>query len=330
MRSSPAARTIGVLAAAVFAVSLPAVAHAAGADTPAVDVVPAGMHAGEPNGGLWFVHRLEAGAHGHGAAMLINPARVPQMVHLYARAVDFSPTGVASVSDDAAAGVATWVHFARTSVVVPPSARVTVGYDVSVPVNADPGDHTGAIVAESGPLVSGRVTVVKRIATRFYVTVPGRVVVAFALGKLTHALRSPLWPHSIDAQVPVVNTGTIRFTPHVTVDGTVASGSSLVLAHSIEPFAAKVHVPWWGGHVRLRVVATADGEHPQVLTTSFWVIPWLLVAALLVVLGAVVHATSYVVRRVRHRRREERALRERLAELEQALPTMQDGASVSR
>jgi len=326
MTSRPIVRTAAALAAAVAVVCLPAAAFADGADTPAVDVVPATTHVTDPNGGLWFVHQLAPGAHGHGSAVLINAAAVPQVVHLYARAVEFAPSGAASVSNDANAGIASWVHFATPTVTVPPSTRLPVSYDVTVPVDADPGDHTGAIVAESGPLHAGQVTVIKRIATRFYVTVPGPVVVAFHLDHLRHTLSNPLWPHSVGTSVTVVNTGTIRFTPHVTINGHVASGSTLVLAHSIEPYAVKLHVPWYGGHVRLRVAAAADGGHKQVLTKSFWVIPWLLLAIALIVIGAFVHAVTFAVRRWRRRRDEERALRERLAQLEAAVPAQREQA----
>jgi hypothetical protein len=326
MTSRPIARTVAALAAAVAVVCVPGAALADGADTPAVDVLPGNTHATDPNGGLWFVHRLDAGAHGEGTALLINPAAVPQVVHLYARGVDFSPSGAASVSNDAGAGIASWVHFATPTVTVPPSTRMPVSYDVTVPADADPGDHTGAIVAESGALHAGHVTVIKRIATRFYVTVPGPVVVAFRLDHLRHSLSSPLWPHSVGAAATVVNTGTIRFTPHVTINGHVASGSTLALAHSIEPYTVKLHVPWYGGHLHLRVVATANGGHQQVLTKSFWVIPWVLLAIALIAIGAFVHVVSFIVRRWRRRRAEDRALRERLAQLEAAVPAQREHA----
>jgi len=88
----------------------------------------------------------------------------------------------------------------------------------------------------------------------------------------------------------------------------------------------KLHVPWYGGHVRLRVAAAADGGHKQVLTKSFWVIPWLLLAIALIVIGAFVHAVTFAVRRWRRRRDEERALRERLAQLEAAVPAQREQA----
>jgi hypothetical protein len=208
---------------------------------------------------------------------------------------------------------------------VPALGHVQVAFDVTVPVDAEPGDHTGVLVAESGPLTNGRLTVIRRIATRLYVTVPGRVVVGFRLGHLTHRVGSPLWPTHGKVVVSLTNTGNIRFAPSVMVNGGHAVGAGLVLARSAEPYVASVHVPWWGGRVHLRVVATADGQR-KTLTATFWVIPWLLLALLLAGAGVGVHVGRIVRAKVRAWRAEQRAMRQRLAELEVQVPAQRDAA----
>jgi hypothetical protein len=295
-----------------------AVALAAGSpDVPAVDIVPVGTTHQDPNQGLWFVLRMTPGAVVHGEASLINPADVAQTVTVFARELDFNDTGTPALSADPAAGIGSWVGFDRRTVTVPAQQRVEIGYTVEAPADAEPGDHTGVLVAQSSPVAIGEhLQLVKRIATRFYVTVPGKAVVGYALRALQTHVDNRLWPGSENAQVSVVNTGNIRFVPDVHVNGKPAAGSHLVLTRSVEVYRSAVHVPWYGGPVHVRVTATANGGLPQTLTRTVWVVPWALLAVVLVAIALFVHALVFGRRRWRRHRAAQLAMRAQLAELQ--------------
>jgi hypothetical protein len=314
-------RAAAVMAAACAAfISLsPATALAATRtrDVPAVDIVPVNTTTHDPNQGLWFVYKLGHGAATHGQAQLINPADVPQVVTLYPRQLDFADNGTPSLSPDITAGIGSWVHFDQQTVTVPPQQRLVVGYTVNVPADAEPGDHTGALVAQSAPAnVGGRFQLLKRIATRFYVTVPGKVVVAYDLRSLQNKLDNVLWPGDEDVSVSLANTGNIRFTPDVTISGKHAIGSTIVLARSVEVYRTHVSVPWYGGPVHIKVTATANGADRKTLVKTVWVIPWALIAIAVVSLVALVHLVSFIRRRWRRWRQEQAELRRRLAAFE--------------
>lgn len=315
--------------AAAFAASMlgaPAVAAAStpGPDIPAVDIVPVGTTHLDPNQGLWFVLRMQPGATAHGRAALINPADVAQTVTLFPRELEFTETGTPSLSEDPRAGIGSWVSFDKSVVTVPAQQRIEVGYSVRTPSDAEPGDHTGVLVAQSSPVaISARLQLVKRIATRFYVTVPGKAVVSYSLRALRAELDDRLWPGTERAQVSVVNTGNVRFAPDVRINGAHAIGSDLVLTRSVEVYRSAVHVPWYGGPVHIRVTATAGPGHRSTVSKTVWVIPWGLIAIVVVGLAVVVHAWSFARRRWRRWRAEQGALRAELAAL-QALAAEQN------
>lgn len=287
-----------------------------GSDVPAVDIVPVGTTNQDPNQGLWFVLRMKPGANVHGEARLINPADVAQTVTVFARELDFNDTGTPSLSMDPAAGIGSWVTFDQQTVTVPAQQRVSIGYTVHAPSDAEPGDHTGVLVAQSSPVaLSPQLQLVKRIATRFYVTVPGKAVVGYALRALRTHVDSRLWPGSEQVQVSVVNTGNIRFVPDVAVNGKTAIGSHLVLTQSVEVYRSSVHVPWYGGPVHIRVTARANGGLPQTVTKTVWVVPWSLLAIVLVAIALFVHAWIFGRRRWRRYQEAQAALRAQAAEL---------------
>lgn len=330
-RHAAAVMAAACAVSAVISVGLPVAAQAATTsthDVPAVDIVPVGTTHHDPNQGMWFVFALGRNHSGHGVAQLINPADIAQTVRLYPRELDFTDAGTPSLSPDTRAGIGSWVTFDHPVVTVAAQQRLDVGFTVRIPADAEPGDHTGALVAESQPAdIGGRFQILKRIATRFYVTVPGRAVVGYDLRALQTKVDNVLWPGQESTQVSVVNTGNVRFVPDVRFDGRRGIGSDLVLARSVEVFRSSVHVPWYGGPVHIHVTASADGAHPESLDKTVWVIPWGLIAIVLVTLAALVHAWIFMRRRRRRARAEQAALRAELAALQELAATRMSSAS---
>jgi hypothetical protein len=305
-------------ALAAAAVSLAGTAVAQGADIPSVDITPVHTSSHAPNDGTWFVYRIQAGGHATGLAQLSNPAHVAQTVTLFARTLSFDAAGTPSLQGAGLPDIGSWVHFAEGSVTVPAREAVRVAFTVDVPRSAEPGDHIGVLVARSQPEADGSLLLVKQVATRIDVTVPGVAVRRFEIASVTRRLDTPLWPSSLHVRVMLRNTGRIRLDPRVTVGGRPASGSPVLLAQSVEQYTAVVRVPWYGGPVRVLVRAqTAAGVQTRVV--SLFVVPWALLAIVVVGLsaGAFVGTTTWRRRRLAERRR--RALQDRVSELEARL-----------
>lgn len=252
-------------------------------DIPSVGVTPTESHDGDPNRGQWFVFNLEPGRTATTKARIGNPAKVAQTVSLYFRDLTFGTDGTPSIKAGAQDDIGAWGHFDHESVTLAPNAFVQESFHINVPAGAEPGDHVGVLVAESAP--SGDlVKIVKRLATRVYVTVPGEATKSFRIEKLSHSTDSTWWPSRIDATVTVRNTGRIRLHPIVTVARTKAKGADPLLARSVETYAAPVRVPWYGGPVNLAVKVSTDAGITHQISTSVFVIPWGLLAMIPVVL----------------------------------------------
>lgn len=249
---------------------------------PSVSVRPAVVDTAGPNRGQWFVFELKPGQSATAQALIVNTSRVTETVTVYARDLLFSSNGSPQVSAGPQSDVGAWTTVGAPTVTIPPRRGVTVSFVVHVPKGAVPGDHIGVLVVQSAPQRAGRDLVIERVATRLYVTVPGHAVPGMALGQPRRQIRSPLWPTSALVSVVLRNTGQIRLSPRVSVNGRPAGGSNLLLARSAELYTATVHLHWWGGPATVVVRASAPGLKPQTRVIRFWVVNWVLIALVLI------------------------------------------------
>ncbi|HUP86563.1 MAG TPA: hypothetical protein VM143_12920 [Acidimicrobiales bacterium] len=327
MLSIPRITRIGTaaLGAAVLCVLL---AFPAGAQTPTGDIQSVGVSPTEskpddPNAGQWFIFSIAPGASGATKARITNPADQPQVIKLYLTDLVFGPDGTPTIPEGDFEDVGTWGHFETASITVPARSQVLAPFTVTVPANAEPGDHVGAAVVESEPL-GDTLKIVKRIATRLYVTVPGDATKSYAVVSVTNKVTSKWFPKSVAVTTLLRNTGRVRIRPVVKVGGTKAAGADLLLAQSVETYTAKVPVPWYGGPVRIPVAITSEAGNRQ-LDTSVFVVPYGNVSALVV--GALF---LFALRRLsRLRGRKVRGLQADLKRLEKMVAERQTGADAA-
>lgn len=266
--------TAALVAAVLCVVMLPSPASAQNApDTPSVGVTPTESRDGDPNRGQWFVFSIEPGQRGATNARIGNPADVPQTIKLYFADLTFGTDGTPTVNDGAQEGIGAWAKFDRPSITVAPKSFALEPFHIDVPDNAEPGDHVGVLVAESAPS-GGLVKIVKRIATRVYVTVPGEATKSFVIEKLATSRPSMWWPGAVDVTTTLRNTGRIRLHPTVLVKGSKATGPDTLLARSIETYQTRVRIPWYGGPVKIPVQVNTDAGITHTVSKSMFVIPW--------------------------------------------------------
>ena len=276
------------------------------ADVPSVMVVPTNTTQSDPDGGQWFYFSLKPGQSASSEARITNPADVPQTVQLAIDDLEFTPTGTPYVNYGKQTDVGSWAHFDVPSVTVPPKTSVLVPYALTVGANAEPGDHFGVAVVRSAPEAvkgSKALRLVKVVAVRFYVTVPGIATKSFQIGQISGKLNSVLLPSYSLVSVPVRNTGRVRFNADVTIGGIKAKGSPLILAKSTEVYTAKVPVHVYGGPVNENVVVrtnyaglTKSASHSQ------FVFPYVIIALLLLIALAGYGLAMLIRRRIRKQR----------------------------
>jgi hypothetical protein len=221
--------------------------------------------------------------------------------------------------------VGTWVTVGATTLTVPPGKEVVDTFRLAVPVNAPPGDHVGAVVAEEvkGPVQQQRPTglnVVLRIATPMYVHVVGRSVPQMTIENLTVYHQSPAIPYVFGAakvavRLDLVNTGNDILDPRsvsVSITGllsgtihaytvhrtNVAQSRANPLPAQILPGGKVSLTEEWSGippfdpltaHVSgIAFDPTTLQKVSTAASTTFWYFPWILVLIVLAIIAGVI------------------------------------------
>lgn len=250
-----------------------------------VALVPAASQADDPHNGTWFVMTLVPGETGQQVATVVNPTNEPKTVDLDIRHVDFA-AGELRLAEDPAAGIASWGRFEREQVTVAPRDRLQVPFTLTVPQSGiEPRDYVGAAVATTTSQV-GNATVVQRVATRIYVTVPGQTAHRFEVSSVDPQVDSAWWPRSVLVTATVKNTGTIRIAPTVTIAGQPARGPRFVLAGTEEQFLVDLPAPLVASSMSLPVDVADDSGTVRRVNTSSLVVRWGFLVALLAVVLA--------------------------------------------
>lgn len=324
-----------VIPALAAGMTLSPVAHAqapGGQPVPSVGVQPFGTDPNDPNGGQWFVASLAPGQSGKLQAKISNPASVAQTIRIGFADLKFLPDGTPEVVEPAQ-DVGTWATIGSRDVMIPASGNVIVPFSVTVPQGAEPGDHVGVFVVDtlSGETVGNQqIGVVRRIATRLYVTVPGDARREFSIEGVRLTKDSTLFPTEMTIEVLLRNNGRIRLRPVVRVGGrfiepVTANGSSLLLTSSVEKYIATVPIPLWGGPLQYRVDATTDQGTSRQARASAFVIPWWLLIILIAVAFVV-----WMLRTWLHKRKSRyNTLQSDLRRIEQLLHAQATGSPVS-
>lgn len=220
--------------------------------------------------------------------------------------------------------VGSWITLKAQTYTVEPGTRIDVPFSITVPADAEPGDHAGAILATDaalGAITAGNpdptLQVRARVGARVYVRVEGPVSPALRIDRLDVDHESPSFAvpfFSRDGRAVVTweltNTGNIRLTPttQLRIKGLFGRTIRTLPAQELPELLP-------GGNVvrsevltglppleRLTVELTATADQVEVVgTSSYWAIPWRFVALIAMLLLAV-----FVTRRVRLRRQGQR------------------------
>ncbi|WAL95904.1 hypothetical protein [Streptomyces sp. Je 1-369] len=230
-----------------------------------------------------------------------NPGPKPRTISL--RGADADNTGSGAFSVTPAKGTpkdtGAWISFAKRQVKVPPRTRAEVPFTLTVPTNATPGDHPGAVVASGGGRTVGvRVDLRVDGPTLSALTVE-RVDVDTDAGSISYDL---------------VNRGNTVLTPKLAVHadgvlGTLLDRPARTLPVELLPGRrVSLTEPWPDAPsldaVDVELTATASGGARDTATASVRFVPWGVVVGGGAVLAAAVGGAVHLVRR-RGRRRTE-------------------------
>ncbi|MFG3494047.1 WxL protein peptidoglycan domain-containing protein [Streptomyces sp. NPDC047928] len=267
----------------------------------------------------YFYLSADPGATLTDRVVITNKTSAPLTFRLYAAdAYNTARDGGFAVrtADEPQHGVGAWARPDRTRVTVPPHGRVTVPYTLTVPDDAEPGDHAGALVAldervapapGGGPVAMG---VQRAVGARVHLRVTGPAAPALAVDDLTLTHDRPLVPGTGESTARVSytlhNQGNVTLHPKVALRADGLFGRTL-LARDLD------HVPsvllprqkirlteTWTGAPQLEwgditVTATA-GAVEETARAPFLALPWLPLAVLLAACAAATARLRYVRR----------------------------------
>ncbi|MFE9043982.1 DUF916 domain-containing protein [Streptomyces sp. NPDC007818] len=215
-------------------------------------------------------------------------------------------------------GPGAWIRPERATVTVPPRSAVTVPFTLTVPADADPGDHPGAVVALDERITPGGGAVAmgiqRAVAARVYLKINGPAVPALAVEDVTLEQDRPAVPGTRESTALVTytlhNRGNVTLNPKVVLTAEGLFGRTLLdrdLAHVPSELLPRQRIrlteKWIGspqldwGEVTLVATARDVRESAGV---SFLALPWLVASVL--ALGAAGGLTGWRIRRRRARR----------------------------
>lgn len=197
-----------------------------------------------------------------------------------------------------------WITPLVGNITIVHGERAYIPVTVSVPANADPGDHYAALLAKRDVVageVNGGIAVVSRVGALFLITVDGAVERKGALESFTtpkNFYSDTIVPFTLRAK----NSGTVRMYPEgevrirnilgVTVDR-IPVKNWIVLRNSSRSQELKWSPRFALGLYTAETHISVFGEKGPLLSVSFWVVPVLPVLLILIAIFLVSFLVQY-------------------------------------
>ncbi|MFT7837874.1 DUF916 domain-containing protein [Saccharothrix sp. BKS2] len=301
-------RAASFAAVAALLPVLPAAAQPA--DRQTWSVAPAS--ASGPDGRARFDHVVEPGMRYDDHLAVRNLGERDLTLDLYAGDAVNTGTGGFDLlaRDEASAVVGDWVTLSSPQVVVPARDTVVVPFSVTVPADAEPGDHVGGLVAALTSGGNTPVEVERRVGSRLYVRVAGPITASVRVDSVTPTYRgtpNPAGTGEVDVTCTIVNEGNLRLAlrPSAAVSGPFGLGERSttgevlpeLLPGNAVTLTLTVAGVWPLGPLDVRVraepVASAaqslgGAVEPATADASVWAVPWTALGALALFLGTVI------------------------------------------
>ncbi|MGD9482295.1 DUF916 domain-containing protein [Streptomyces sp. TRM70308] len=317
-RRPGAALLLALLAAVCAATGLlapPPVAHAA--DNGQWSVFPATGE--DAPARAHFEHTAEAGTTVRDRVTIANLADTERTFALYGADAYNTPRDggfAVRAADEEQRAVGAWLRLDREEVTVPAGERVTVPFTLTIPRNAEPGDHPGAVVALDQRVLEARgrvgMGVRQAVGARVYLEVTGERAPSLRVEDVRWVYDAPLVPGTGERPATIeytlVNDGNVTLSPRVALtadglfgDAPVAHGTRRAPAELLPGERVALSEEWAGppvldrGDVRVEVTDPRTGVHATG-SAPFLLVPWLLLAVFALALAAL---AAHLVRRRR-------------------------------
>jgi hypothetical protein len=276
-------------------------------------LTPSGEDPTQPGARTDLTYELAPGATIQDSVTVFNYGNVQLTLRVYSTDAFNTATGAFELlaGDTPPTDVGTWVTLPQPNITLPPKSSITLPITITVPQNAPPGDHAGAILAASrigGDDGQGHeVAIDRRTGTRLYIRVAGPLNPALVVEKVKASYSGGgLVPTagSVKLTYTVRNAGNVRLAGHqkINVQGLkllniksqdpddlpeLLPGNALTLTAQLDGVGAALRLD-----VDMSVTPfTASGavesaSSRYTATAHVWAIPWSLVVLLLLIVAA--------------------------------------------
>jgi len=230
-------------------------------------------------------------------------------VEVYPQAMDFKAAGESGepafyTSEDGSDkfSLVRWISFSTSKIALTPSQIVDFKYSITIPADAEPGGHYGAVFFVSDPPTDtnpgSKVTIGSMVGSLVLLTVPGETIEKGVVDEFYANSSLYMSGNTADFTTRISNIGNVHFKPRGNiVIKSVLGGrqeTSLVfneqngnvLPDSTRKFTNQWKHPWYQFGIYRAELATVYGvsEKPLTSTFVFWIIPWWLIVAIVVLL----------------------------------------------
>ena len=175
----------------------------------------------------WFVYNLDLGESKEDALLVFNTSDDTRTVKLYA--VDSVPSNQGNFAlapeEITPTDLGAWIELSETFITLEPGESREVPFTVTIPDNADVGEHSAGIIiqksSQAEALGQTGASIVTRVGIRVYETVPGEVVKNIELDDFKVELITPEDESKesyYNIFLAVVNKSTVSLNPEVDLE----------------------------------------------------------------------------------------------------------------
>jgi hypothetical protein len=192
----------------------------------------------QSGGRTTFSYTVDPGEKVDDSLTVFNYSNVPMTFRIYATDAFNNDAGAFDIltSDKKPTDVGSWVSIEQEFLTLQPNTQATLPFTLTVPADAAPGDHAGAIVASNtaeGQEVNGAIVdVERRTGSRIYLRVNGPVEANLAVASVSTTYRQSVNPFGGEAEVAytIENRGNVRLggTAELQLEGPFGLGGKTV------------------------------------------------------------------------------------------------------
>jgi hypothetical protein len=163
----------------------------------------------------WFIYNTNPGEIKKSKVDIKNESDQSLVLKIYpVDAVTTKDGSFAPISEDSGKkDVGSWVNLPVSELSLGPNETKTVNFTISIPKDADIGDHMGAIIVQnkndSGEKEGTSMRVINRLGARIYLTVPGEKNEKLEIGNFNNNIENK----KVIFQLTLINNGNVRILP---------------------------------------------------------------------------------------------------------------------